>query len=305
MAKNEDILVEGTVTELLPNDRFRVKLDNGHEVIAYLSSKIKNNGGFFPPLNIADHIRLEMTPYDLTQGRITYRYARRTSRLPQELSEPIVAESREKKKTCPQCAELVKFEAKICRFCNYTFIKQCPYCTEEIKSEASVCRYCGREQPDKKTTIFNDTQQNQITLKEAVEVFTSKKWVVKEWRVVDKALNNALLTSWPDKTNFNIVFLIPILLGIMMGPDTGGFFFGGVLAITILFIFYKPRELAIVQESNSEIALVSRKHTFVAESLSEIQKYAEGLSIQGWRGRRSVLTGLLIVFSIMLQILFG
>jgi translation initiation factor IF-1 len=72
MAKEEDkILVEGTVVEALPGTQFRVKLDSGHEVLAYLSGKMRKN---YIRILLGDQVRLEMSPYDLTRGRIVYRY---------------------------------------------------------------------------------------------------------------------------------------------------------------------------------------------------------------------------------------
>lgn len=72
MAKEEDkILVEGTVTEALPGTQFRVELDSGHEVLAYLSGKMRKH---YIRILLGDQVRLEMSPYDLTRGRIVYRY---------------------------------------------------------------------------------------------------------------------------------------------------------------------------------------------------------------------------------------
>jgi translation initiation factor IF-1 len=72
MAKKEEkIEVEGTVVEALPNTQFRVELDNGHEVLAYLSGKMRR---YYIRILLGDRVRLEMSPYDLNRGRITYRY---------------------------------------------------------------------------------------------------------------------------------------------------------------------------------------------------------------------------------------
>jgi translation initiation factor IF-1 len=65
------IEVEGTVTEVLPNATFRVELENGHEVLAYLSGKMRK---FYIRVLEGDRVKVEMSPYDLTRGRITYRY---------------------------------------------------------------------------------------------------------------------------------------------------------------------------------------------------------------------------------------
>ncbi len=65
------IEVEGTVKLILPNATFRVELENGHEVLAYLSGKMRK---FYIRVLEGDRVKLEMSPYDLTRGRITYRY---------------------------------------------------------------------------------------------------------------------------------------------------------------------------------------------------------------------------------------
>ncbi len=71
MAKEEPILVEGTVLEPLPNATFRVELDNGHEVLAHISGKMRMHYIRILP---GDRVQVELSPYDLTRGRITYRY---------------------------------------------------------------------------------------------------------------------------------------------------------------------------------------------------------------------------------------
>jgi translation initiation factor IF-1 len=63
--------VEGVIEELLPSANFRVKLDNGHEILAHLSGKMRM---FKIRLLPGDRVKVEMTPYDLTKGRVTYRY---------------------------------------------------------------------------------------------------------------------------------------------------------------------------------------------------------------------------------------
>ncbi len=70
MAKEELLDFEGTVLELLPDARFRVRLDNGHEVLAYMSGKMKKNR---IRVLAGDRVTVEMTPYDLSNGRITFR----------------------------------------------------------------------------------------------------------------------------------------------------------------------------------------------------------------------------------------
>ncbi len=71
MAKEEVLEFEGVVTELLPNATFRVKLDNGHEILAHTSGRMRKNR---IRVLAGDKVLVEMTPYDLTRGRITYRY---------------------------------------------------------------------------------------------------------------------------------------------------------------------------------------------------------------------------------------
>ena len=71
MAKKEVIEVEGTVTEALPNASFRVELANGHLVLAYASGKIRR---FFIRVLPGYRVIVELSPYDLTRGRITYRF---------------------------------------------------------------------------------------------------------------------------------------------------------------------------------------------------------------------------------------
>ena len=71
MAKQDAIEVEGTVVEALPNSMFQVKLENGHIVLAHVSGKIRMN---FIRILPGDKVTLELTPYDLTRGRITYRF---------------------------------------------------------------------------------------------------------------------------------------------------------------------------------------------------------------------------------------
>ena len=70
MAKEEVLEFPGVVTELLPNATFRVKLENGHEIIAHISGRMRKN---YIRILTGDRVKVEMTPYDLTKGRITYR----------------------------------------------------------------------------------------------------------------------------------------------------------------------------------------------------------------------------------------
>ena len=70
MAKEEAIEVEGTVAEVLPNARFRVELENGHRVLAHISGKMRMH---YIRILTGDKVKMELSPYDLTKGRITYR----------------------------------------------------------------------------------------------------------------------------------------------------------------------------------------------------------------------------------------
>jgi translation initiation factor IF-1 len=69
--KEEGIQVEGVVTETLPNAMFKVKLDSGHEVLAHVCGKIRMNYVRILP---GDRVKVELSPYDLTRGRIMWRY---------------------------------------------------------------------------------------------------------------------------------------------------------------------------------------------------------------------------------------
>ena len=71
MAKEEGIQVEGTVIESLPNATFRVELENGHRLLAHLSGKMRMH---FIKILPGDKVTVEMSPYDLSRGRIVYRY---------------------------------------------------------------------------------------------------------------------------------------------------------------------------------------------------------------------------------------
>jgi translation initiation factor IF-1 len=78
---DEKVQMEGTVVEALPGTQFRVELENGHEIIAYLSGKMRK---YYIRVLLGDRVTVEMSPYDLERGRITFRhkkkYAPRTSR---------------------------------------------------------------------------------------------------------------------------------------------------------------------------------------------------------------------------------
>jgi len=71
MAKQKGITVEGVVVEALPNAMFRVELDNGHRVLAHISGKMRLN---YIKILPGDKVTLEVSPYDWSRGRITYRY---------------------------------------------------------------------------------------------------------------------------------------------------------------------------------------------------------------------------------------
>jgi translation initiation factor IF-1 len=71
MAKEEPIEVQGTVVEPLPNAMFRVELENGHKVLAHVSGKMRMN---FIRILPGDKVTIELSPYDLSRGRITYRH---------------------------------------------------------------------------------------------------------------------------------------------------------------------------------------------------------------------------------------
>jgi translation initiation factor IF-1 len=72
MTKEEDkIVVEGVVIEALPGTQFKVRLETGHEVLAYLSGKMRK---YYIRILLGDKVRVEMSPYDLTRGRIVYRH---------------------------------------------------------------------------------------------------------------------------------------------------------------------------------------------------------------------------------------
>jgi translation initiation factor IF-1 len=77
MANEEKIKVEGTVIEALPGTQFRVKLENDHEILAYLSGKMRK---YYIRILLGDRVQVEMSPYDLTRGRIVYRHRKNAPR---------------------------------------------------------------------------------------------------------------------------------------------------------------------------------------------------------------------------------
>ena len=82
MAKEEGkIRVDGVVIEALPGTQFRVKLDNGHEVLAYLSGKMRKH---YIRILLGDRVALDMSPYDMSRGRITFRQRKQAPVVPVE-----------------------------------------------------------------------------------------------------------------------------------------------------------------------------------------------------------------------------
>jgi translation initiation factor IF-1 len=72
MADSKDkLIIEGTVVETLPNTTFRIQLDTGHKVLAYLSGKMRK---YYIRVLLGDRVRVELSPYDLERGRIVYRF---------------------------------------------------------------------------------------------------------------------------------------------------------------------------------------------------------------------------------------
>ena len=69
--KDEKLEIEGVVVEALPNTQFLVELENGHRVLAYLSGKMRK---YYIRILLGDRVRVEMTPYDMSRGRIPYRH---------------------------------------------------------------------------------------------------------------------------------------------------------------------------------------------------------------------------------------
>jgi translation initiation factor IF-1 len=83
--QEEKIEVEGTVVEALPSTQFRVKIDSGHTVLAYLSGKMRK---YYIRILLGDRVRVELSPYDLSRGRITYRFRRRGGEGEEEIPAP-------------------------------------------------------------------------------------------------------------------------------------------------------------------------------------------------------------------------
>ena len=74
--EEEKVEVEGTIIEALPNTQFLVRLDNDHEVLAYLSGKMRR---YYIRILLGDRVRVEISPYDMSRGRITYRYKKQAN----------------------------------------------------------------------------------------------------------------------------------------------------------------------------------------------------------------------------------
>ncbi len=77
VSSKDKLELEGTVVETLPGTQFRVELDNGHVILAYPAGKMRR---YYIKILLGDRVRVEMSPYDLERGRITYRYKRRLAR---------------------------------------------------------------------------------------------------------------------------------------------------------------------------------------------------------------------------------
>ncbi len=71
MAKQESLKIDGTVTESLPNATFKVELENGHVLLAHISGRMRR---YYIKILPGDRVAMEVSPYDLSKGRITYRY---------------------------------------------------------------------------------------------------------------------------------------------------------------------------------------------------------------------------------------
>ena len=79
MPKEDIIEIQGSVLETLPNAMFRVQLDNGHTVLAYLSGRLRK---YYIRILLGDRVKVELSPYDLTRGRIVYRFNTGGGQLP-------------------------------------------------------------------------------------------------------------------------------------------------------------------------------------------------------------------------------
>lgn len=100
MAKEEAIEMEGVVTEALPNTNFRVQLDNGHVVIAHISGRMRKN---YIRILMGDRVTVQLTPYDLTKGRIIFR--NKDSKESKESKEAKEAAAKEAKEAAKEAKE--------------------------------------------------------------------------------------------------------------------------------------------------------------------------------------------------------
>jgi translation initiation factor IF-1 len=71
LPKNDAVQMDGTIIDSLPNSQFTVRLDNGHELLAYMGGRMRR---FRIRILLGDRVKVEMSPYDLTRGRVSYRY---------------------------------------------------------------------------------------------------------------------------------------------------------------------------------------------------------------------------------------
>ena len=91
MAKKDGVIeIEGVIVEALPNAMFRVELTNGHKVLAHISGKMRQHYIRILP---EDRVVVELSPYDLTRGRIVFRYRRTASKVPQVSQAPVQSRS--------------------------------------------------------------------------------------------------------------------------------------------------------------------------------------------------------------------
>ncbi|MHB9031744.1 MAG: translation initiation factor IF-1 [Anaerolineae bacterium] len=83
-ASQQKVEVEGTIVEALPNTQFKVRLDNDHQVLAYISGRMRK---YYIRILLGDRVRVELSPFDLTRGRIVYRFKQRRSGEPEDEQE--------------------------------------------------------------------------------------------------------------------------------------------------------------------------------------------------------------------------
>ena len=107
---------EGTILESMPNAMFRVELENGHEILAHISGKIRKN---FIRILPGDRVKVEMTPYDLTRGRITYRL----KQLLHKKGKTIMKVRASVKPICKDC-QVIKRRGRVTVICKHPKHKQ-------------------------------------------------------------------------------------------------------------------------------------------------------------------------------------